>query len=310
MWNNPRNIAFLIFAVILAVTGFLAYLWTGSSIKSADKGKVVFGSQVNGAKVPLEYSLSDKPFNNKDILSPIVDVLEEAISGIAPDFKAKSPIGPADPAKPLLAYQYSQPPPPPSTAGDVMVSKEEVFTFAFTQEHLNVFTDINKMMIDFGYLNQEQVYPLKNMEDMIALNNKYSDFLGIYSDLTDKDIELYRKAYGEVLPRMWEEEAKFFKMSQRTSFAPVKIFYKYLAESRRRKASKLLSFLSEAIIPKANALVECFREGVGTPGPGSQRAAPCCDCTINRFPIGCLNLICANLPAIWDPETGICACDI
>jgi len=62
-------------------------------------------------------------------------------------------------------------------------------------------------------------------------------------------------------------------------------------------------------IPDASANPDCFRSGGIPLVAGPNLWAPCCNCTVNGYPVGCLNLMCSTWPAaIYDELTGVCGC--
>lgn len=60
--------------------------------------------------------------------------------------------------------------------------------------------------------------------------------------------------------------------------------------------------------PTAHAQAVCFQVGASNPAVGYNVFAPCCSCTANGYPIGCLNLYCEGQSAIYDQVTFICGC--
>lgn len=60
--------------------------------------------------------------------------------------------------------------------------------------------------------------------------------------------------------------------------------------------------------PIAHAQSACFQVGASNPAVGYNVFAPCCNCTVNGYPIGCLNLYCYGQSAIYDQTTFVCGC--
>ena len=174
------------------------------------------------------------------------------------------------------------------------------------------------------------------MEAAIIFHDKFTEYLlylAANSDnggLTSEQIEIYQKAYRELLPKLWEEELRAKKSAGQSFFIPTKLWYRVQEILARRKVDKILSFLvSIAQAQQVSSPILCYRGGVPTnPGLGSQRISPCCNCGFNIFRrgrwgfvedcgltgctlnLGCLNRACPLVPAIWDPTTCICGCDI
>lgn len=202
-----------------------------------------------------------------------------------------------------------------SPSAGVTVTPQEVFAYGYPDDYLNILRELNQDMIDGGFLSPGEIYPLSSMEEVIRFQDKFADYLDANSDLSSQDIEAYRKAYREVLPKMWAEELRAKKAAQQTSFLLLKLWFHYRSAIVKYKINSVFAYMKENFLVNAvYAQGECYREGAPNTIVGSQRAAPCCNCSIRiggrRFPIGCLNRICAGQPAIWDPTTMICGCNI
>src|SRR3989344_3616928 len=107
--------------------------------------------------------------------------------------------------------------------------------------------DTNKEMIDGGFLASGAVYPLTNMTEAIALQDKYADYLeslmvGIEGGgLTKDDIDKYRRSYRVILPSLWKEELVAIKSISKNSSIFEKIYFTYRQKTAHQKASSELS---------------------------------------------------------------------
>src|SRR3989344_4267866 len=135
-----------------------------------------------------------------------------------------------------------------------------------------VFKDTNKEMIDGGFLAAGDVYPLTNMTEAIALQDKYADYLeslrvGIEGGgLTKDDIDKYRRSYRVILPSLWKEELVAIKSISKNSSIFEKIYFTYRQKTAHQKASSELSLsqIREIFIKTAEAAYSinpCYREG-------------------------------------------------
>jgi len=196
----------------------------------------------------------------------------------------------------------------------ISVTPQELFEFAYPEEYIKVLKELNRRMIAHGFLPSEEIYEINSMDEAVAFQDKFADYLQNYSAANFAQIDIYRKSYREILPAMWEEELRVIKAQKSVSFAPFKIWFKYREFSLRAKTGHEMSILS-GIVNKASAQFGglgglCFFPGPPNNIPGSQRAAPCCNCFVAGDPVGCLNFVCLGQPAIFDQTTGICGCNI
>lgn len=239
------------------------------------------------------------------------------------------------------------PSPPPS---QITVTPQELFEFGYPPDYLQILRDFNQLMIDSGFLKAGEKYPLSSLEEVNLFQDKIAEFLmslEVFADeegvipapYTAEDAESFRKAYRETLPELWEKELRAEKMGGTSLFWPSKFLYAYEAASARSKSSAVLAVLKGNLISVAEAShvmsPQCYREGSPNLQRGSQRRPleECCNCGYRlvcsrrrcfyvreedcghsgercTIQTGCLNYSCPGLPAIWDPDSGICGCHI
>ncbi|MBI4119443.1 MAG: hypothetical protein HY456_01180 [Parcubacteria group bacterium] len=203
--------------------------------------------------------------------------------------------------------------PSPAASSAVVVTEQELFAYAYPPDYRQLLGEFNEEMIADGFLKSGEIYPMDSMQDMVAFQDKFADYLAANSDLSSQEIEAYRKAYREVLPKMWADELRAKKAAQQTSFLPLKLWFHYREAVVKYKINSVFAYMKENfLVNAAYAQSECYREGAPNGVVGSQRSAPCCDCVVGKkhIPVGCLNKVCAGQPAIWDPDTKICGCNI
>ena len=335
----------VVWMTILAVLGALLFIFyvVISSSKSAEqsgnqpiqKFSGVFAER-KGAPGGNGSRLND--LGRDDLITPAIEAFGEAVSSTfdqgAQNFSSKFEFAQNEPSS--FQIFSSQP------TSAVTVTEKEIFIFGYSEEYKSVLREINQGMIDIGYLKSGEVYKLDTMADAIALQDRFADWLEYLSahsasggGFSADEIAQYRKSYREILPKLWEDEIK----AERTVAGedPRNFISKFKGALARKKSEGIISWIGKSIIsriiPEAYAQFsvspECYRGGTPNNQRGSQRSAPCCNCGFfctntgctfrqNCGPsggacniqLGCLNKVCANLPAIWDPQTRICGCHI
>lgn len=344
MLDNRKKLIWLVVLAVLGALFFIFYVLTSSS-KSAErignpptaKFSGIYADK-NAASGVNEPSYDD--LGRDDIITPAIEAFGEAVSSTF-DKNAQSFSNQSESAQNnSSSFQifFGQP-----TAA-ATVTEQEIFNFGYPEDYKSVLREINKGMIDIGFLKAGEIYKLDTMADAITLQDKFADWLENLSSqsvsiggggFSASEIAQYRKSYREILPKLWKDEILSDRLSKQTSFLPDKIFYEYRKALDKKKAEGVFSFVLKniisRIIPEAEAQFsvspQCYRGGTPNNQRGSQRSAPCCNCgfycTSNgcvfrqncgpsgaacNIQLGCLNKACANLPAIWDPQTKICGC--
>src|SRR3989338_311831 len=333
MLDNQKKLIWLAALAVLGALLFIFYILTSVSgepnkktAQESAKFTGVFEDKDKKSAVRQDFYSG-----REDVITPAIEAFMEAVSSTfnqsAQNFSNESSQASS---KPSMAQTFSS----PSLA--VTVTEQEVFEFGYNSEYINVLKDTNKEMIDGGFLASGAVYPLTNMTEAIALQDKYADYLeslmvGIEGGgLTKDDIDKYRRSYRVILPSLWKEELVAIKSISKNSSIFEKIYFTYRQKTAHQKASSELSLsqIREIFIKTAEAAYSinpCYREGAPNLIRGSQRSAPCCNCGITGsrcrtfvndcgnggcrcVNLGCLNRACPGQPAIWDPATGICGC--
>lgn len=239
--------------------------------------------------------------------------------------------------------------PAPGKSSEIKISEKELFEFGYPPDYLKILADFNKLMIQEGFLGQNEIFKLDSFDSVNKLQDKIGEFLTkldtgdsngdlVSNTYTAESAERFKKLYRETLPRLWKEELTR-KKSGLESALPFIFFALYQKELARQKSEKISAFWFGELFKiinkvQANHTIspQCYREGGSSNFTrGSQRtpAEQCCNCGYVRrrrrwryvedcghrgencnIQVGCLNYACPNLPAIWDPESGICGCFI
>src|SRR3990167_5491604 len=328
MPDNRRKLIWIMILTSLAVAGFVVYVLISLPAlpKSAKQEFPV------AAKIFNENKSSGNSYSTReDFITPAIEAFGEAISST---FNQNNSVSQNSSESSQSAPSIFQN--PSTSPQSATVTEQEIFTFGYTEDYKSVLREINQGMIDIGFLKSNEIYKLDTMADTIALQDKYADYLeylmiGIEGDgLTKDDIDKYRVSYRVILPKLWKEELIAVKSISKNSSIFEKIYFTYRQKTAYQKASSKLSLsqIREIFIKTAEAAYSinpCYREGAPNLIRGSQRSAPCCNCGITGsrcrtfvndcgnggcrcVNLGCLNRACPGLPAIWDPQTGICGC--
>src|SRR3989338_3286667 len=288
MLDNQKKLIWLAALAVLGALLFIFYVLTSASgepnkktAQESAKFTGVFEDKDKKSAVRQDFYSG-----REDVITPAIEAFMEAVSSTfnqsAQNFSNESSQASS---KPSMAQTFSS----PSLA--VTVTEQEVFEFGYNSEYINVLKDTNKEMIDGGFLASGAVYPLTNMTEAIALQDKYADYLeslmvGIEGGgLTKDDIDKYRRSYRVILPSLWKEELVAIKSISKNSSIFEKIYFTYRQKTAHQKASSELSLsqIREIFIKTAEAAYSinpCYREGAPNLIRGSQRSAQCCNCGI------------------------------
>jgi len=188
-------------------------------------------------------------------------------------------------------------------------------------------------LIEAGSLPSSAAFSVANMAEAIKIQDLFADHLEQREIFSKKEVDLYRGTYRELLPKLWAQELQAKKAGAQSSFLPARIWYAWKEKTIHEQSAqvssvfeKIKNFLATPAYA-AYSISPCYREGTPNLVRGSQRSAPCCNCGLRctsngcifvndcgesgsscTIQLGCLNLACPNLPAIWDGR--ICACYI
>lgn len=321
MLDDRKSIIFFGLLALFGVIIFLFFVWGESEPKKetnlffpeSKTAPNYIASNPKSGQIYMEFT-ENNPF------SPAIEAFDESISSVGNEGGQNNLKSIKDLTNSLprpLGNEFLGPTPPPQTKKPeekaVTVTEEEVFAFAYSPTYVATLKSFTPDMIDLGFLPAGSDFPISNMTEAIKYQDIFADFVEKYSDLPKSQVDIYRVAYRELLPRLWKEELILRKKSE-VSFLPMKFFNLLEANLVKRKINNLLASIKNQIIPSASAFVlspECAQEGATLPGiPVPQRSAPCCNCRAGPKPIGCLNKVCVGRAAIFDQLTGICACGI
>ncbi len=177
-------------------------------------------------------------------------------------------------------------------------------------------------------LSDQQIFNLQHPPYYLGLLSRLQDFM--VGDQFLKPSEKQAFTSEDTVLSFWHDRAFDYLVSRdiltpsdrrdwNNGIALVKTFHAEEGVGLRAGISPLKedTFLSSVIkgitdfLPPSKASAQtCFSPGAPTATPGINLIAPCCACYIFGAPIGCLNLICAGRPAIFDETTFICGCGI
>lgn len=180
------------------------------------------------------------------------------------------------------------------------LSDYEVFAILHPSYYLKYLSTIEDLMIQDGVLKQEEKQVFDSEDKVIAfLKDKVFDYMVMHGIATAAERPRFERGL-EVVQELHQNEAKYLRAA--------------LLPSPVHQISALWEFVSLKIVqlflPYARAQGECYRGGASTPTQGSNLGAICCNCSIKKVPVGCLNAVCLGRPAIWDSETFICGCGL
>lgn len=311
--KNPKRMIFFILAVILGGALLIYFLWSNLPDLS-EKQNITSFPEPKNIEIKKKSGKLSLDFNENDFLTPAAEALNEVIESNPPAIFNPSPS--YYPSYPLgESFFKPSPTPAKNPENQVTVTEKEVFEFAYSADYINVLKGLNQTMIQDGFIPTGQEYPITNMEEAIIFQDKFADYVEKFSDLPKGEVDKYRLAYRELLPKLWKKELLYIKEAGQSSNAPEKFWNFFKANLAKREAKNLFASIRQTVIPDANAFsaalsAECFQEGPPTGVRGSQRSAPCCNCTIFKKPVGCLNRVCAGNAAVWDELTSICGCNI
>lgn len=317
MLEKRKNLFMLIFGVTLFAIGFIFYIWTaGRSPEIVKEFNFPSNSTVdvgrNNVYSPTNIFGHSNMQTMNSPFSAAQNSSSEAENGYVDSFGAvaesfKKTVEDSFKSAPVTRT-LPRPSSSPASSPEIVITAKELFEFAYPQDYLNVLASFKNDLATAGFISANESYPMTSMDEVIQFQDKFSDYLESFPDLSKDDIASYRKAYKEVLPQLWRSELMARKAAQQTSFFPLKWWYKYNQTMTAKKINGVLAFIRERNFPSAYAQAACFFPGPPNFIQGSQRAAPCCNCYAGFVPIGCLNRVCVGMPAIFDQTTGICGC--
>jgi len=201
---------------------------------------------------------------------------------------------------------------------------EEVFRRMNPPQFLKTVAHLQDLTENAHFIQKKDRIMLTSEENIVAFFLKLIEYLRSENVLTTQEYDRSKV----ILPgyylnlRRWESANLRQNLIDGKSASKEKTKNNLLSILQPSYAASLFSIKGlEAIIrgttkiimeplipPTAHAQAECFQVGASNPAVGYNVFAPCCNCTVNGYPIGCLNLYCTGQSAIYDQVTFICGC--
>ena len=200
------------------------------------------------------------------------------------------------------------------------LAPEQIFSMLSTESYIHALNDLQDNLIKENRMSADERISLDSHEHVVALLVTSLDYLKDNNIINPEDYAQFKDAlpqYHLGLKRLEEQTAK--PASEKSSFPTAyhspthtSLTPPILELARNVSLFNGLSMGFKMIfgIQGASAQgADCYRSGGIPLVPGPNLWAPCCDCDVDGYPVGCLNLMCAEWPAaIYDPETGVCGC--
>lgn len=270
---------------ILILSVFVGLFIFMSSKEPLLKYKQIPALQNLPVEFPKSSSFSEKPIIAKETASKSLPTRKESE-------KLNAAVSPT-PKPDLEAISKKK-----SSLPTRALSDYEVFAILHPPYYLKYLSAIEDLMIEDGVLRQNEKQVFDSEDKVIAfLKDKVFDYIVTQGIATAVDRPRFEHGL-EVVQELHRNEAKYLRAA--------------LLPSPVHQISAFWEFVSLKIVqlflPYARGAQECYQGGGSAPKLGSNLGAICCDCSIKRVPIGCLNAVCRGRPAIWDPSTFICGC--
>ncbi|GEM_PF-6300824 len=200
---------------------------------------------------------------------------------------------------------------------------KEVFQRMNPPQFLKTVAYLQDITENAHYIEKKDRIPLTSEENMVSFFLKFVEYLRSEHVFT---LEEYNRS-RDILPgyylnlRRWEaanlrqtllNHTSTLKEQYRNNLLSVLqpsytvSLFQTRIEEIAHDAIKIMT--APISVPVAHAQAECFQVGASNPAVGYNVFAPCCNCTVNGYPIGCLNLYCEGQSAIYDQVTLICGC--
>ncbi|MBU1091483.1 hypothetical protein KKA27_01305 [Patescibacteria group bacterium] len=210
------------------------------------------------------------------------------------------------------------------------LSDEEYFTLFYGEPYAEYVNSLQQIMLEEGYLNEDEVVDVKTEQDTYPIFTKFVDFM-IYEGHVDEEIrQLARNGIKELI-----ELNKFERPFMEREIIEREIMNKISAKSLPDTfLGKIIYFFVSAVQAVGEVTTpDCYRSS--PPGQGCLKEigfngwAYCCNCGWKQEGYyrrwvadcskencdqsdGCLNSVCPRAAAIWDgftsAGTGICGC--
>ena len=201
------------------------------------------------------------------------------------------------------------------------LSPEQIFSMLNPKSYLNALSSLQNTLIKEKQMRENERMPLDSHERVIAFLIKSLDYLKEQGTIGSEDYTQFKRVLPGYYLALKQQEVRHEERlnDQNTPHnttrysSPLSIALLpptvELANKNGILESISMGFKMTFGIQTAYAVVDCFNDRGPNPTIGPNLWAPCCDCTVNGYPVGCLNLICASWPnAIYDYATGICGC--
>ncbi len=165
----------------------------------------------------------------------------------------------------------------------------------FPDYYLSYLRSLDSLFKKERFVPPDRIVPLDTVGDVFAFTRESLEYFLKSGTISEGEYSNFFRGFTVIWPKTLEMEFGGAVSAQTEPSTPWTL--QPLVSSRK-------------IFPIAQAQALCFRSGAGSEGVGSNLAAPCCNCRVMGYPVGCLNAVCTNGPAIFDQQTGICGCGL
>lgn len=303
--------------VILAITATLIwFLWPPSEQKEPETGppdRMVIRAGPRIVQTPQSYeparrsggieSRKNQPerhsFRFFDTFAPLVKPFDDLLS-----FETKTPTEDMN-ASPISDARS----PTSNTLKENTISiqtplpaSDPVFKKLYPDYYLDALKVLHRIMVNDRFF-PDTAFSIPDEDALFAFLGATIDYAETKTFITSVDAKRFREAlHGETRELLRQERHSFLKQL----FDYFDMSYAF--------ASIVTECYSDPypfnVIPGVNVPFDfCCNCGLICPPVGPPVFVPDCSVKSCDVPLGCLNLICPNGNAIWDPMTGICGCD-
>ena len=199
------------------------------------------------------------------------------------------------------------------------LAPEQIFSMLSVTSYVHALNNLQDSIIKENQMSADERISLDSHEHVVAFLVKSLDYLKEKGTIDREDYAQFKDMLPQYYFDLKRQEEQAARSASEKSSTPTA----YHSPARASLVSPILKAAGHAGIfnglamgfkmifgiQSASAVVDCFRSGGIPLVPGPNLWAPCCNCTVNGYPIGCLNLMCASWPAaIYDQTTGVCGC--
>lgn len=307
----------LIGIVILAIIGTIFWFFWPKSQKKVPRTPAQFVQSPPTASYevqPRKMRSEQRSFHFFDIIAPLIKPFEVLIPNNSPTSFSDNPSQP-----PLTLRGGDDDVSPLSLRGargvteKPLPSSDPTFKKLYPDYYLSALQALHRMMKNDGFLSSGSLFAIANENDLFSFLETLITYAETKQYIKQTDATRFRIAlHGEVKKILHRER---FQYERTRSLRP--FLYSLFTFLRTKTA------LADVVTSP-----DCYADRNPTnPIPGVNVPWPlCCNCGLTcpdldfvddcgpdgddcDIQLGCLNLICPNGNAIWDPVTGICGCD-